>query len=255
LISRLRSTVEPSSRLMHTTQSKRLRLTVSVTCSTRRRSLRAAIIEALQGEGTKTYIPLRNTRCGRNSGNAVGLVYERERDRIRCPADKYLYPSSGNYDNRKRYVSSPADCRSCPRASTCPAKNRKKAPHTRFVLRPNDQDLFDEVQARMRDPTFRQRMSERMWKCEGLFAEAKQNHGLARARYRGRHKVQIQAYLSATSQNLKRLVFLFYCWLISWQSHRRSTATPSRNRYLRRQTFSTRPTLSDTGRSHHRLDR
>jgi hypothetical protein len=81
-----------------------------------------------------------------------------------------------------------------------------------------NQDLFEEVQARMRDPTFRQKMRERMWKCEGLLAEAKQNHRLARARSRGRRKVQIQAYLSATVQNLKRLVFLFCCWLAAWWS-------------------------------------
>jgi DDE family transposase len=81
-----------------------------------------------------------------------------------------------------------------------------------------DQDLFEEVQAQMRDPTFRHKMSERMRKCEGLFAEAKQNHGLARARYRGRRRVQIQAYLSATVKNLKRLVFLFYHWLAGWWS-------------------------------------
>jgi IS5 family transposase len=142
----------------------------------------AAIIEALQGEGTKTYIPLWNTRTGRNSGSAVGLVYEREKDRIRCPAGKYLYPSSGNYDNRKRYASLSGGCRECPHASTCPAKNRKKAPHTRFVLRSNDQDLFDEVQARMRDPTFRQKMSERMWKCEGLFARRSADQRSRRSR-------------------------------------------------------------------------
>ena len=47
----------------------------------------------------------------------------------------------------------------------------------------------------MNEPTFLERASERMWKCEGLFAEAKQNHCLARAKYRGRSKVQIQAYL------------------------------------------------------------
>ncbi len=61
----------------------------------------------------------------------------------------------------------------------------------------------------MNDPTFKKKMSERMWKIEGLFAEAKDNHGLARAKYRGRAKVQIQAYLTAMVQNLKRLVFLF----------------------------------------------
>ena len=81
-------------------------------------------------------------------------------------------------------------------------------------MRSLDQDLFEEIQARMRDPTFRTRRSERMWKMEGLFAEAKQNHGLSRARYRGRSKVQIQAYLSAIVQNLKRLVAALWCWLI-----------------------------------------
>ncbi len=67
----------------------------------------------------------------------------------------------------------------------------------------------------MNEPEFRKRASERMWKCEGLFAEAKENHNLARARYRGRPKVQIQAYLIAMVQNLKRLVIAFYLWLVA----------------------------------------
>jgi len=50
---------------------------------------------------------------------------------------------------------------------------------------------------------------------EGLFAEAKQLHGLSRAKYRGRSKVQIQAYLCAIVQNLKRLLFPLYCWLLA----------------------------------------
>ena len=70
----------------------------------------------------------------------------------------------------------------------------------------------------MKEPEFGQKLSVRMWKIEGLFAEAKQNHNLARAKYRGRPKVQIQAYLSAIAQNLKRLVALFYYWLIAWWS-------------------------------------
>ena len=85
-----------------------------------------------------------------------------------------------------------------------------------------DQDLFDEVQAQMNEPEFGKKVAERMWKCEGLFAEAKQLHGLSRAKYRGRSKVQIQAYLCAIVQNLKRLLFPLYCWLLD---RRRSYST------------------------------
>lgn len=43
-------------------------------------------------------------------------------------------------------------------------------------------------------------------RSEHTFAEAKNQHGLARARRRGRHRVQDQATLAAVVQNLKRLV-------------------------------------------------
>ena len=81
----------------------------------------------------------------------------------------------------------------------------------------------------MQESTFLERASERMWKCEGLFAESKQNHCLARAKYRGRSKVQIQAYLCAIVQNLKRLLFPLYCWLLSccWRWKREATQAGS----------------------------
>ena len=43
-------------------------------------------------------------------------------------------------------------------------------------------------------------------RIEGLFGEAKQNHGLRRSRYRGLSKVQIQFYLIAIALNCKRVV-------------------------------------------------
>ena len=85
-----------------------------------------------------------------------------------------------------------------------------------------DQDLFEDVLAYMQESTFIERASERMWKCEGLFAESKQYHCLARATYRGCSKVQIQAYLCAIVQNLKRLLFPLYGWLLA---HRWSYST------------------------------
>jgi transposase len=175
----------------------------------------AEIIQSLKEQGIKPYIPLWNRNCGRNSGSADGLEYDREHDRIRCAAGKYLYPNAGDYWNRTRYSTAPGECRNCAVASSCAAKSRPKSPYSRFVLRRKDQDLFDEVRAHMNEPEFGDRAAERMWKSEGLFAEAKVNHCLARAKYRGRAKVQIQAYLSAIVQNLKRLLFPLYCWLLA----------------------------------------
>jgi hypothetical protein len=50
----------------------------------------------------------------------------------------------------------------------------------------------------------------------GVFAEAKQFHGLSRARYPGRSEMQIQAYQGAVVQNLKRLLFPVYSWLAAY---------------------------------------
>ena len=179
----------------------------------------AAIIRELEAQGKETFIPLWSGRVGNSKYLKGALVYQKEDDRFRCPAGKYLTPTPAIVENHKRYVSLSADCQVCTQASTCPARTRGSSPQ-RFVLRNLDQDLFEEVLARMRAPAFGEKLSERMWKMEGLFAEAKQNHGLSRARYRGRSKVQIQAYLTAMVQNLKRLVAALRCWLITHSLNR-----------------------------------
>ena len=65
--------------------------------------------------------------------------------------------------------------------------------------------ILDKTAEREKTWTFKRMRGERQWKMEGVFAEAKDNHGLDRARYRGRAKMQIQAYMIASVQNLKRL--------------------------------------------------
>jgi IS5 family transposase len=52
---------------------------------------------------------------------------------------------------------------------------------------------------------FQIKLTERMWKMEGIISEAKQRNGLARAKYRGLMKTQIQAYMVASALNMKRL--------------------------------------------------
>ena len=71
-------------------------------------------------------------------------------------------------------------------------------------------NVYHKIQSETRErestQEFKDALHERMWKIEGLFAEGKNAHGLGRARYRGREKVQIQAYMIANVQNVKRLI-------------------------------------------------
>ncbi len=185
----------------------------------------AAIIRSLQEQRARTYIPLWSGRVGNGKYLTGQLVYEKQQDRFRCPEGKYLMPNLAIVENHKRYASSSDDCRACPRAETCPARKARPNSHKRIVMRNIDQDLFERVKVQMLEPIFRTRAAERMWKIEGLFAEAKNNHGLKRARYRGRAKVQIQAYMIATVQNLKRLVAVVWALLASFRVQRPQLAT------------------------------
>jgi len=87
----------------------------------------------------------------------------------------------------------------------------------RFVYRSPHQHEIDKVRARQETRAFISKMILRKWTIEGLFAEAKQFHGLRRARYRGLQKVSIQALMTAMAQNIKRIIKQFnligdYVW-------------------------------------------
>ncbi|WP_095568297.1 transposase [Rickettsia sp. MEAM1 (Bemisia tabaci)] len=76
---------------------------------------------------------------------------------------------------------------------------------------------MDEVKARQNRIDFKQKLIERKWKIEGLFGEAKENHGLRRTQFRGVQKTQIQIFMIAIVQNFKRIlkiIFLFFDLLL-----------------------------------------
>jgi len=59
------------------------------------------------------------------------------------------------------------------------------------------------------NPDYQAGLRER-YKIERKFGEAKQQHGLGRCRYRGLARYEVQAYLTAITLNLKRMVKLLY---------------------------------------------
>ncbi len=89
----------------------------------------------------------------------------------------------------------------CPVRTDCLPESAKSG--ARFVYRSPHQHEIDKVRARQETRAFISKMILRKWTIEGLFAEAKQFHGLRRTRYRGLQKVSIQALMTAMAQNIK----------------------------------------------------
>lgn len=92
----------------------------------------------------------------------------------------------------------------CPRQIRCLPESAKS--RARFVYRSQHQHEIDKVRARQETKAFISKMILRKWTTEGLFAEAKQFHGLRRVRYLGLQKVSIQALMTAMAQNIKRII-------------------------------------------------
>ncbi len=167
-------------------------------------------IQSLQSENITTYIPLFSSR----SGKAVKLeennfVFDESHNEYKCSQGKILLAKIVN-KNGTIYKSKAIDCAGCLIQQDCPASLRKYSQHIRHIFRSHNQQFFETEQKRMQELLFQDALRERMWKIEGINAEAKNQHGLKRARYRGLEKMQIQANMVGAVLNLKRLVTFFY---------------------------------------------
>lgn len=138
--------------------------------------------------------------------NAQGIfgkdhfTYDRPHDELICPAGKRLHKRTVHTRNRQtEYAARLTDCRDCPLKAQC-TRARYRVAHRHW-----DQDYLDRAQAARQTAGYR--LSQRCRKrVEHLFAEAKEQMGLRRARRRGWANVTEQCLLTALAQNLKRIV-------------------------------------------------
>jgi len=176
----------------------------------------------LRAKKIRHYIPLHDARTGRGKLTPSEFKYDRRNDRYRCPQGHYLYPyEKTERGSVRRYRVTRGHCRGCSMSDQCLPDNQIH--RARCVYRGLYQDEVEAVRRRQPTTAFGKRLIERKWKIEGIFGEAKQNHSMRRARYRGLSKVQIQFYLIAIALNCKRVVtcrhyfHLIYLWLARLQ--------------------------------------
>ena len=125
-----------------------------------------------------------------------------ERDVYVCPQGQKLTKVMTKYtENAYLYQARAHVCNACPVKSSCTDSVKG-----RIIQRPFDQAYIERVRRYHETAACRSAISKRKVWVEPLFAEAKTLHGLRRFRLRGIEKVNMEGLMTATGQNLKRLL-------------------------------------------------
>lgn len=134
------------------------------------------------------------------------FTYQEPDDVFICPAGKQLV-KTGHYAGKKqrfKYRASIRDCRECPLKQKCTRSSQRclnVTSHHGALIR---------LRADSKTDSFKKLYRSRAPVIEGIFAEAKQWHGLRRAWRRGLSKMRIQSLLIASILNFKRLMAVLY---------------------------------------------
>ncbi len=158
--------------------------------------------EHLEQRGTAAVIPVPPERPTGKGLPTRRFKYDAHHGWVRCPAGRLLWRTARSALGWI-YRASSADCLPCPLRDRCihPSNTARSV-----TIGAGYQALLRARRHRCRWGTHEYGLYARhRWRVEGVHGEAKVCHGLRRAARRGLWNVQIQAYLTAAVQNLKRL--------------------------------------------------
>ena len=160
-------------------------------------------VAALEKAGIRAYVAIPNFDF-RDTGlfGPGHFRYDPENDHYLCPARQRLrLRNEDNHNRRKRYQAEPSICNACQLKAKCTTSNRG-----RMLYRPFDEDFYDSVRGYRGTFAYEKALRKRSVWVEPLFGEAKEWHGMRRFRLRRLEKVNIEALLIASGQNVKRLL-------------------------------------------------
>ena len=142
------------------------------------------------------------------------FTYDPESDTYVCPAGQRLNRVRRDRSERVwKYIGRKSVCGACPLRQAC-TRSKKRG---RTINRHEQQPLLDRGRAQARSEAGQADRKRRQYWMEGSFADAANNHGLKRSRWRGLWKQIIQDLLIATCQNLRKLGrALLRLWHRAW---------------------------------------
>ena len=159
-------------------------------------------IVALENAGIRAYMPLPDFDQRTPFYGKQRFTYEAEQDQYRCPHGAVLRLRRHSYTERvKIYLSDAVTCNACPLKAKC-----TESDNGRMIKRHFDEAYLDLVRSYHSTEVYKKAMGKRKVWVEPLFGEGKAWHGMERCRLRLLEKVNIEALVRATGQNLKRLL-------------------------------------------------
>ena len=131
------------------------------------------------------------------------FTYEPEQDRLRCPQGHYLvlHQERPEIEIKVYLIEDPAHCAGCPMVKQCTQSKRGRS-----IKRHVQADLIEAARREAHSPAARYSRRRRRHVMEGSFADAHNNHGAKKARWRGLARQQIQSWIIAAVQNLRILL-------------------------------------------------
>lgn len=163
----------------------------------------AAVYASMAERGVTPCIPHQKYRGGRGVGGYrnTDFQYDAAGDAFLCPNGQWLCRYTTTRDGSGRYRAGKAVCASCPKRSLC-----TDAKDGRRLMRHAGQEWIDWADSRYSREHRRRLLRRRMYRAEGSFADAANNHGYKRSRWRGLAGMTIQNLLIAAAQNLRKLL-------------------------------------------------
>ena len=159
-------------------------------------------IVEVEDQQIRAYVPLPDFDQRTPFYGASRFTYDPERDEYRCPEDHVLRRRTAKYtEGTVAYRAEAATCNACPVKAACTESSQGRQVHRSLYV-----EYLDRVRAYHETAAYEKAMAKRKVWVEPLFGEAKDWHGLRRFRLRRLWKVNIEALLIATGQNLKRLL-------------------------------------------------
>jgi Transposase DDE domain len=159
-------------------------------------------IVAIEHQHIYAYIPLPDPDHRTEFFSAEHFRYEAERDVYICPAGKELHFAPWHSTERQlRYRAYARDCNHCPLKAQCTTSKQGRS-----LCRSVDEEVLDQVRGYHATEAYKKAYRKRAVWVEPLFAEGKDWHGMRRFRLRLLWRVNCEALMIASGQNLKRLL-------------------------------------------------